>query len=129
MLTIKLPYKCQDELFYSTLNELRLTQSAFMRSAYQLFHQGLNQYQVQQDKDLQNKFSLGSWFKQCALMEAKAIQTRNKENKVIFGGAKNFELRLKNKISANQWKSLRLSNLICQREASMKGNRHFTLNI
>lgn len=129
MLTIKLPYTCNDDLFYSTLNELRLTQSAFIRSAYQLFHQGLNQYQVQQDKELQNKFSLGSWFKQCALMEAKATQTRNKENKVIFGGAKNFELRLKNKISADQWKSSRLSNLISQGEASKCGNRHFTLDI
>jgi len=129
MITIKLPYTCKDDLFYSTLNELRLNQSAYIRSSYQLFHQGLNQYQVQQDKELQNKFSLGSWFKQCALMEAKAIQTRNKDNKVIFGGAKNFNLRLKNKITKEQWKSLRLSNLICQGEATMKGNRHFTLDV
>lgn len=129
MLTLKIPYICQNEKFQDTLLELRTVQSSFVRSAYQLFRSGLKQYDVQKDTDLHSKFLLSSWLKQSALYEAKAIQERFKDQKIIFGGKKNFYDRLNGKISKEKYKNLRLNKLYSIGESSKNGNRLFTLNI
>lgn len=129
MITIKLPYVCTDEHFNESLFNLRRLQSSYLRSAYQLFNDGLSQKEVQQNKDLHTKFDLGSWFKQSALMEAKGLFTKSKGKKFIFGGKHNLLKRLKNEITNDQWKAKRLSNLKVQGEALQKGNRHFELKI
>ena len=99
MITIKLPYKCQDETFNTSLNDLRRVQSSFVRSAYQLFQSGQSQFEVQKDNTLSSKFELGSWFRQSGLMLAKSIHTRNKDEKVIFGGKINLLKRAQGKLS------------------------------
>ena len=129
MITIKLPYKCQDPVFSSVLKDLRRLQSSFVRSAYVQFHKGLSQYQVQQDKELQSKFELGSWFRQSGLMLAKGIQERNKSEKVIFGGKVNLQKRMQNKLSKADWQAKRLLPLNVQGESSNNGNRHFVLDL
>lgn len=129
MITIKLPFKCQDSDFSSVLQDLRRLQSSFVRSAYVQFHKGLSQYQVQQDKELQSKFELGSWFRQSGLMLAKGIQERNKSEKVIFGGKVNLQKRMFGKITKEEWSSKRLLPLNVQGESSKTGNRHFSLDL
>ena len=129
MITIKLPYKCQDPEFYPVLADLRRLQSSFVRSAYELFHQGKTQKEVQSDKELHSKFSLGSWFRQSGLMLAKGIQEKNKTEKVIFGGKYNLQKRILGKISKEEWKTKRLLPLNVQGESSSRGNRHFVLDI
>ena len=129
MITIKLPYICTDDSFKSSLLDLRRLQSSYLRSAYQLFNEGLKQKEVQQNKELHTKFDLGCWFKQSALMEAKGLFAKSKGKKFIFGGKHNLIKRLKNEISNDQWKAKRLSNLKVQGESLQKGNRHFDLDI
>ena len=129
MITIKLPYKCEDESFSTVLKDLRRVQSSFVRSSYVQFHKGLSQYHVQQDKELQSKFELGSWFRQSGLMLAKGIQERNKSEKVIFGGKYNLQKRSQNKLSKADWRSKRLLPLNVQGESSKTGNRHFSLDL
>ena len=129
MITIKLPYICTDDSFKSSLLDLRRLQSSYLRSAYQLFNEGLKQKDVQQNKELHHKFDLGCWFKQSALMEAKGLFAKSKGKKFIFGGKHNLLKCSKGEISNDQWKAKRLSNLKVQGESSMKGNRHFDLDI
>jgi hypothetical protein len=129
MITIKLPYKCQDDTFYPVIQDLRRVQSSFVRSAYQLFYKGYPQSQVQKDEGLNYKFKLGSWFRQSGVMLAKSIHTRNKDSKVIFGGQFNLKMRANGKISKEDWKDKRLMPLNVQGESSKSGNRHFELNV
>jgi len=129
MITIKLPYTCNDENFTEILFNLRRLQSSYLRSAYQLFNEGLKQKEVQQNETLHLKFELSSWFKQSALMEAKGLFAKSKGIKFIFGGKFNLLKRLKNEITKDEWKAKRLSNLKVQGETLKKGNRHFSLKI
>ena len=129
MITIKLPYKCQDETFNSSLNNLRRVQSSFVRSAYQLFQSCQSQFDVQKDKTLSSKFEIGSWFRQSGLMLAKSIHTRNKDEKVIFGGKINLLKRAQGKLSKEEWRAKRLLPLNVQGESNYQGNRYFKLDI
>lgn len=129
MVTLKIPYICIDEGFVDTLLELRTLQSSYVRSAYQLFKAGQNQYEVQKNESLQTRFGLGSWLRQSGLIEAKSIHKRNGDSKVIFGGKRLFYERLKGKITAEVWKEKRLSPLYVIGERMQSGNRLFKLNI
>jgi hypothetical protein len=62
-------------------------------------------------------------------MFAKSIQSKNRDEKVIFGGKYNLQKRMLNKMSKEDWQSKRLLPLNIQGEACKNGNRHFTLNI
>ena len=129
MITIKLPYKCQDETFSQSLNDLRRVQSSFVRSAYQLFQSGKSQFDVQKDKLLSSKFEIGSWFRQSGLMLAKSIHTRHKDKKVVFGGKNNLLKRAKGKLSKEEWQSKRMLPLNVQGQSIRYGNGYFELDI
>ena len=53
------------------------------------------------------------------------MQTRFKNEKIVFGGKKNFELRKQGKISSEEFKEKRLSCVSSQGETLHKGNRMF----
>ena len=71
---------------------------------------------------------LDSWFKQSCVKEALQTSHCNKDQKVIFGGKKNFFLRQNGKITKDEYKLLKLSPLYSIGERSnpgVKGNRKF----
>ena len=135
IITIKTQYSCENKEFHKILKELRREQSCVIRWAYNRFKkEHLSQKEVQTlSKDLKYQFSniksIDSWFIQSAVKTAKGIYERFGEETVIFGGKFNFFQRLKNKISKEQFKNQKLSNLTSIGEAPQKGNRKFELDI
>src|SRR3989344_2597105 len=103
MLTIKLPYSSSKEnkeiIFNFQKNQNNLTKFIFNRlkdTNYQINDKEIRN----QIKDLNNIF-IDSWFKDSALIKAKAMFNASEEydRKVIFGGKKLFIKRCQNKIS------------------------------
>jgi len=95
-----------------------------------MFFSGANVKDVQKSDHLKTIApNIGSWFIQCGILDGKAVYTRNKSKKVIFGGKTNLLKRSKNKISKDVWRQKRLLPLVSQGEASKKGNRLFDLDI
>ena len=129
MITIKLPYETSEENLLK-IQLLRRQYSSVLRSAYNSFNKGLKQKEVRDKvKELNNIENLNSWFVQNAIIDAQGLKKRFKDQKVIFGGKKNFNLRLEGKISKEQYKEKRLSPLNVQGEELKKGNRSFKLDL
>jgi len=104
MKTIKLPYKSSKDL-----TPIIKQYSCVVRYCYNRFIEGNVEKEVRYlTKSLSNIDLLNSWSIQCAIKDAKAIHTRFKGEKVIFGGKKNFILRCKNKISKEEYQLKRL---------------------
>ena len=103
MITIKLPYKSSIE-FQDKLNLLRKEYSSVVRFSFNRLKEKYTEKDIRGFLNgLNNVKSLDSWTKQCGILEAKAILTRNPDNKVIFGGKSNFINRIKNKISKDYY--------------------------
>ena len=123
MKTIKLPYKTTEDLT-SILKQY----STVVRYSYNRFLEG----KIEKDiRDLTHTFNnidlLNSWLVQCAILDAKAIQKRFKDEKVIFGGKYNFIKKCKGLISKEEFDIKRLSPVSIQGEMFQKGNRSFKL--
>jgi hypothetical protein len=126
MITIKLPYSLNSDSDRILISEIQRQYSAVVRSAYNRFHEGQKQIDVRSYcRGLKNINNLNSWMLQSAVMDAQAIQKRNKDNKVVFGGSKNFSLRIKDKVSKEELKKSRLVPISSQGETLHKGNRMF----
>lgn len=129
MITIKLPYETSTVSLLK-INLLRREYSNVLRFAYNQFSEGLKQKEVRtKAKELNNVSDLNSWFFQNAVLEAQALKKRFKDQKVIFGGKKNFSLRLAKKITKEEFQYQRLSPLSIQGEELKHGNRSFSLDI
>ena len=125
MKTIKLPYKSSEDL-----TPILKQYSSVVRYSYNRFLENKTEKEVRYlTKSLSNIDLLNSWLIQCANKDAKAIHTRFKGKKVIFGGKKNFIKRLKNKISKEEYQLKRLSPLNSQGEELRQGNRLFKLDV
>ena len=125
MITLKLPYTTNEQNS-QIIKDLRSQYSCVLRTAYNRFHEGLKQKDVrEQCRQLNGIERLNSWLLQSAVMDGQALQTRFKNEKVIFGGKKNLRLRTENKISKEEFKEKRLSCVSSQGEALHKGNRMF----
>ena len=125
MQTIKLPYTSDSNL----LNLLK-QYSSVVRFAYNRFLENKSEKDIRLlTKELNNIELLNSWLTQCAIRDAKAIQERFQEQKVIFGGKYLFKQRLQNKISKEAFEIKRLSTLTSQGEMQYLGNRLFKLDI
>ena len=84
MKTIKLPYKSSKNLM-----PIIKQYSCVVRYSYNRFLEGNTEKEVRYlTKSLNNIDNLNSWSIQCAIKDAKAIHTRFKGEKVIFGGKK-----------------------------------------
>ena len=126
MITLKLPYITESDSDNNLISEIRRQYSAVVRTAYNRFRMGLKQKEVRDYcKTLKNIDLLNSWLLQCGVMEGKQLQTRNKTNKVVFGGKKWLKLRSQDKITKEEWSNRRLLPLNIQGEQLHKGNRSF----
>ncbi len=125
MITLKIPYTTSIESS-QIIKDLRTQYSCVLRTAYNRFHEDLKQKDVRENcRQLNNIEQLNSWLLQSAVMDGQALQTRFKNEKVVFGGKKNLSLRTENKISKEEFKEKRLSCVSSQGETSCKGNRMF----
>lgn len=70
-----------------------------------------------------------SWFVQNAIKSASEIYSRNKTNKVVFGGVSNLIRYIKGKITKDKYKSNRLFPISIQGERNHKGNRLFDFDL
>ena len=125
MKTIKLPYKTTEDLT-SILKQY----SNVVRYSYNRFLEGKTEKDIRLlTKSLNSIDLLNSWLIQCGIKDGKAIQTRFKNEKVIFGGKCNLIKRLKNKISKEEYQLKRLCPINIQGEELKQGNRSFKLDI
>lgn len=125
MKTVKLPYKTTEDLT-SILNQY----SNIVRYSYNRFLEGKTEKDIRElSKSMNNVDLLNSWLIQCGIKDGKAIQTRFKNEKVIFGGKYNLINRLKNKITKEEYQLKRLCPINIQGEELKQGNRSFKLDI
>jgi len=124
MITLKIPYQTSVESAL-LVQELRRQYSCIVRYAYNRAKEGKKQKEIRSLVKLLSNINLSSWFVQCAILEGLAIQKRNKDKKVVFGGKLSFKQRNEGKVSNKELKEKRLCNLVLQGEAVQKGNRQF----
>lgn len=125
MKTIKLPYKTTEDLT-SILKQY----SNVVRYSYNRFLEGKTEKDIREISKSMNSIDLlNSWLIQCGIKDGKAIQTRFKSEKVIFGGKYNLINRLKNKITKDDYSLKRLNPINIQGEELKQGNRSFKLDI
>jgi IS605 OrfB family transposase len=123
--TIKLPYKC-DENLTSVIKQY----SNVVRYSYNRFLEDKTEKDIRLlSKSLNNIDLLNSWIIQCGIKDAKALHTRFNDEKIIFGGKQNLINKLKNKISKEEYKLKRLIPINIQGEELKHGNRSFKLDI
>ena len=128
MLTFKIKYSASD-------TDLSLIAS-YQRQYSSCLHWMYNRVQEHilsnseiehQAKLLANQPLMNSWFRRCALWEAKQLQDKHN---IVFGGKKNFRLRCQGKITKKEFQAKRLSPIYSIGEISthsVKGNRFFHL--
>jgi len=123
--TIKLPYKTTEDL-----TPILKQYSNVVRYSYNRFLEGKTEKDNRElSKSLNSINLLNSWLIQCGIKEGKAIQTRFKNKKVIFGGKYNLINKLKNKITKEEYQLKRLYPINIQGEELKQGNRSFKLDI
>ena len=99
-----MPYKTTEDLT-SILKQY----SNVVRYSYNRFLEGKSEKDIRElSKSMNSVDLLNSWLIQCGIKDGKAIQTRFKNEKVIFGGKYNLINRLKNKISKEDYQLKRL---------------------
>jgi IS605 OrfB family transposase len=128
MKTIKLPI--QNNIDTQEFQDIQRIYSSAVRFAYNRLLEDKSEKVIR--ALMKDKFLIGSWLVQCAIKQAFAIRDSQKElkiPKIIFGTKKNFILRQQNKITKEEYKELRLLNVVSQGEKSQKGNRHAIINV
>jgi len=125
MITIKLPYTTEHDMV-----PILKQYSSVLRFSYNRFLEGMKEKEVRLDiKPMKNIGLLNSWLVQCAILDGKAIQTRFKKQKVVFGGKYLLRQRATGKISKEEYQLKRLSPVCIQGETLDHGNRSFKLDL
>ena len=125
MKTIKLPYKTTEDLT-SILKQY----SNVVRYSYNRFLECKTEKDIRElSKSMKSIDLLNSWLIQCGIKDGKAIKTRFKNEKIIFGGKYNLINRLKNKITKEDYLLKRVLPINIQGEELKQGNRSFKLDI
>ena len=126
MQTIKIKYKTTNENI-SLIKTYQRQYSSCLHYVYNRTLENISQKEIKEKvKSLSNINLLDSWFIQSAIFDAKVLC--QKDNKIVFGGKKNFFNRLKGKISKDEYKLKRLSPIYSIGEVvnkSVKANRKF----
>ena len=122
MKTIKLKIMNTIDLNY----ELR-TYNSVVHFAYNRFHDdvSIKEKDVRSQVNQLFKGKLNSWLLQCAIKDGKAIQERQGNKKVIFGGKTLYKRYLRKLISKEEFNKQRQLPLFSQGEMLQKGNRMF----
>ena len=137
MLTIKIPYTCNDPNYTTELHDLRRVQSSCYRSAYQRASEGLAESEI--SKYCRDTFSELDWmFKNSAInhgigqfkadWELAKFNKREFNGSRIFGGKRNFFRRLKDLITHEEYQEHRLENLYVIGDKNNYGSRKFNFN-
>lgn len=125
MKTIKLPYTSDIDLL-----EISKQYSNVVRYAYNRFLEDKSEKDIRLlSKSLGSVNLLNAHIIQCAILDAKALNNKFQNKKVIFGGKINFINKLKNKITKDEFDIKRLSPVNIQGEKLNRGNRLFKLDI
>lgn len=158
MTTLKFKYESTDFFKEDFLQDLLREYNSCCHYFYNRIYDSSNNLSEKDLRRLSSNINniphLDSWFIQCAIRESiqlyklnfskKCIAKCDKETndqyqkrvkwfeehklRPIFGGRKNFEKRLKNQISKEEWKQLRLQPLYSIGATSDNGNRKFQIN-
>ena len=122
MKTIKLKIMNNIDLNY----ELK-TYNSVVHFAYNRFHDDNSAKEKDVRSQVNNLFKgkLNSWLLQCAIKDGKAIQERNNDKKVIFGGKLLYKKYLRKLIDKEEFNKQRQLPISSQGEILHKGNRMF----
>lgn len=127
MQTLKIKYTTSSTEDSNLIKEYQKQYSSLLHYVYNRTCENISQKEIKEKiKSLSNINLLDSWFIQSAIFDAKTLTQR--DNKIIFGGKKNFFDRLKNKITKEEYKQKRLSPIYSIGEVvnkSVKSNRKF----
>ena len=130
MKTIKLPYYNVSNDDLNFIKDLQRQQSIIIRYSYNKLKEKISKKDLEQNCiSLNNISDLDSWFIRCGILTAEYLLNSNDNKKIIFGGKYNYLQYIKNKITKEEYKNNRLSNIAVQGEANQLGNRKFKLNI
>lgn len=127
IITIKLDYKSSDT---ERILDCIKNYNSLFRSTYSFYQQvpDLKQAETTRLQSKLNNIFLDKWFFNSAVFDVKSFKNKKKKDeKVIFGGKKNFFDRLKGKISKQEYQLKRLLPLYSVGEASKSGNRKFQI--
>lgn len=127
MQTLKLKYRTTESNI-NIIREYQRQYSHLLRCAYNRAKEKcVDKYIETNIKSLNNLPLMESFFTRSATKEA--IQMAHAtDNKVIFGGRKNFIDRCQNKITKEEFRNRRLSPIYSLGEANQKGNRKFQIS-
>ena len=127
MQTLKIKYKTSSTEDLNIIKEYQKQYSSCLHYVYNRTLENISQKEIKERvKHLSNISLLDSWFIQSSIFDAKTLS--QSDDKIIFGGKKNFFNRLKGKISKYEYKSKRLSPIYSIGEVvnkSVKSNRKF----
>ena len=127
MQTLKIKYQTSSNEDLNLIKEYQRQYSSVLHFVYNRTLDGLSQKEIKEKvKSLSNINLLDSWFIQSSIFDAKTLS--QKDDKIIFGGKKNFFDRLKGKISKSEYQNKRLSPIYSIGEIvnkSVKSNRKF----
>ena len=127
IITIKLDYKSNEQ---ERILDCIKNYNSLFRSTYSFYEQvpDLKQSETTRLQSKLNNIFLDKWFFNSAVFDVKSFKNKKKKDeKVIFGGKKNFFDRLKGKISREEYQLKRLLPLYSVGEALQKGNRKFQI--
>lgn len=127
IITIKLDYKSTDT---ERILDCIKNYNSLFRSTYSFYQQvpDLKQAETTRLQSKLNNIFLDKWFFNSAVFDVKSFKNKKKKDeKVIFGGKKNFFDRLSGKISKAEYQLKRLLPLYSVGEAPQKGNRKFQI--
>ena len=125
--TIKIDYKSNQQ---ERILECIKNYNSLFRSTYSFYQQvpDLKQSETTKLQSKLNNIFLDKWFFASAVYDVKSFKNKKKKDeKVIFGGKKNFFDRLEGKISKEEYQLKRLLPLYSVGEAPQKGNRKFQI--
>ena len=130
MITIKLKYKT-DEQSSTRIKEYRRQYSSVFNVYFNRLQEGMVPKEIFH-LELNNVDSIGSAFKNSALIEARTLLKIHESKKgnsknLIFGGRKSFLDRIKGNISKEELKERRLQRLCCIGQAEKHGNIMFSI--
>ena len=129
MQTLKIKYKTSSLEDLNLIKEYQKQYSSLLHYVYNRIYENISQKEIKEKvKSLSHINLLDSWFIQSSIFDANSLYQKN--NKIIFGGKKNFFNRLNGKISKSEYKNKRLSPIYSIGEVvnkSVKSNRKFCI--
>ena len=127
IITIKLDYRSPDS---ERILDCIKNYNSLFRSTFSFYEQvpDLKQSETTRLQSKLNNIFLDKWFFNSAVFDVKSFKNKKKKDeKVIFGGKKNFFDRLRKKISKEEYQLKRLLPLYSVGEALKSGNRKFQI--